>query len=100
MATRTLPRDTANFPGRSGELARLPAEVTPAAAGHVLGIHAIDGMAGIGKTTLAVRAAHELADKFPDGQFFLPLHAHTPGQRPADPADALASLLLTAGLGA
>ena len=35
---------------------------------------------------------------FPDGQFFLPLHAHTPGQRPVDPAGALASLLLTAGL--
>jgi tetratricopeptide (TPR) repeat protein/transcriptional regulator with XRE-family HTH domain len=100
MATRTLPRDTASFTGRGRELARLLADVTPAAAGHVVGIHAIDGMAGIGKTTLAVRVAHELADKFPDGQFFLPLHAHTPGQRPADPADALASLLLTAGLGA
>src|SRR5262249_23225010 len=35
---------------------------------------------------------------FPDGQFFVPLHAHTPGQRPVDPADALVSLLLTAGV--
>jgi hypothetical protein len=66
--------------------------------GAVVGIHAIDGMAGIGKTTFAVHAAHQLAPGFPDGQFFLPLHAHTPGQRPVDPADALASLLLTAGL--
>ena len=38
----------------------------------MLGIHAIDGMAGIGKTTLAVHAAHRLAESFPDGQFFLP----------------------------
>ena len=38
--------------------------------------------------------------RFPDGQFFLPLHAHTPGQRPVDPADGLASLLLTAGIAA
>jgi tetratricopeptide (TPR) repeat protein/transcriptional regulator with XRE-family HTH domain len=98
MATRTLPRDTAAFTGRHGELARLLAEVTHVAADQSLGIHAIDGMAGIGKTTLAVRAAHQLADRFPDGQFFLPLHAHTPGQRPVDPADALVSLLLTAGL--
>jgi tetratricopeptide (TPR) repeat protein len=47
-----------------------------------------------------VHAAHRLAGQFPDGQIFLPLHAHTPGQRPVDPADALASLLLAAGLGA
>ena len=66
--------------------------------GGVVGIHAIGGMAGIGKTTLAVHAAHRLAGQFPDGQIFLPLHAHTPGQRPVDPADALASLLLTAGV--
>ncbi len=71
-----------------------------AAGGGVVGIHAIGGMAGVGKTAFAVHAAHRLADGFPDGQFFLPLHAHTPGQRPVDPADALASLLLTAGVGA
>jgi hypothetical protein len=71
---------------------------TVAAVGGVVGIHAIDGMAGIGKTTFAVHAAHQLADSFADGQFFLPLHAHTAGQRPVDPADALVSLLLTAGV--
>ena len=98
-ATRTLPRDIANFTGRERELARLLEALVPTAAdGGVVGIHAIDGMAGIGKTTFAVHAAHRLAPDFPDGQFFLPLHAHTPGQRPVDPADALGSLLLTAGL--
>jgi tetratricopeptide (TPR) repeat protein len=69
-----------------------------AAGGGVVGIHAIGGMAGVGKTAFAVHAAHQLAGRFPDGQFFLPLHAHTPGQRPVEPADALASLLLTAGV--
>ena len=98
-AARTLPRDIANFTGRERELARLLEALTRTAAdGGVVGIHAIDGMAGIGKTTFAVHAAHRLAPDFPDGQFFLPLHAHTSGQRPVDPADALASLLLTAGL--
>ena len=101
-ATRTLPRDIASFTGRAAELAQLAGAVTGAAAAGVgvVGIHAIGGMAGVGKTAFAVHAAHRLAGSFPDGQFFLPLHAHTPGQRPVDPADALASLLLTAGVGA
>jgi tetratricopeptide (TPR) repeat protein/transcriptional regulator with XRE-family HTH domain len=98
-ATRTLPRDTVSFTGRGRELARMLEAITRAAAsGVALRVHAIDGMAGIGKTTFAVHAAHELAGSFPDGQFFLSLHAHTSGQRPVDPADALASLLITAGV--
>lgn len=98
-ATRGLPRDVASFTGRQSELDRILATIADLAfGGGVTGIHAIDGMAGIGKTTFAVHAAHRLAGHFPDGQFFLPLHAHTPGQRPVDPADALASLLLSAGL--
>jgi tetratricopeptide (TPR) repeat protein/transcriptional regulator with XRE-family HTH domain len=100
-ATRTLPRDNANFTGREGELAHLMRTLASMAADSgVVGIHAIGGMAGVGKTTFALRAAHRLAPSFPDGQFFVPLHAHTAGQRPVDPADALASLLLTAGVAA
>jgi tetratricopeptide (TPR) repeat protein/transcriptional regulator with XRE-family HTH domain len=96
-ATRALPRDIAVFTGRRAELAQLMGAVGALAAGAgVVGIHAIDGMAGIGKTTFAVHAACQLAPEFPDGQFFLPLHGHTAGQQPVDPADALASLLLTA----
>jgi tetratricopeptide (TPR) repeat protein/transcriptional regulator with XRE-family HTH domain len=97
-ATRSLPRDIGGFTGREPELARLLGTLASTADGGVVGIHAIDGMAGIGKTTFAVHAAHRLAGRFPDGQFFLPLHGHTAGQRPVDPADALASLLLTAGV--
>jgi transcriptional regulator with XRE-family HTH domain len=100
-ATRALPRDIAGFTGRQAELTRLLGALTSVeAAGGVVGIYAIGGMAGVGKTTFAVHAAHRLAGVFPDGQFFLPLHAHTQGQRPVDPADALASLLLTAGVAA
>ena len=98
-AARTLPRDVASFTGRAGELAALMAAVGSAAeAGGVVGIHAIGGMAGIGKTAFAVHAAHQLAGWFPGGQIFVPLHGHTPGQRPVDPEDALASLLATAGV--
>jgi class 3 adenylate cyclase/tetratricopeptide (TPR) repeat protein len=100
-ANRALPRDIAAFTGRQAELAQLiGALAVGAAGGEMAGLCAIDGMAGIGKTTLAVHAAHQLAHDFPDGQFFLPLHAHTAGQRPVNPTDALASLLLTAGVAA
>jgi tetratricopeptide (TPR) repeat protein/transcriptional regulator with XRE-family HTH domain len=96
---RTLPRDIASFTGRTGELRRLTAALGDAAGGGgVVSIHAIGGMAGVGKTALAVHAAHQLAADYPDGQYFLPLHGHTPGQKPVQPADALATLLLTVGL--
>jgi tetratricopeptide (TPR) repeat protein/transcriptional regulator with XRE-family HTH domain len=100
VASRTLPRDVVGFTGRQAELEQLAQRWPAAADGGVVGIHAIGGMAGIGKTAFAVHAAHQLAGNFPDGQFFLPLHAHAPGQRPVSPADALASLLLTAGVAA
>jgi len=98
-ATRSLPRDIGSFTGREPELAQLLGSLAgPAPGGGVPGICVVDGMAGIGKTSLVVHAAHRLAGSFPDGQFFLALYAHTPGQRPVTPADALASLLLTAGV--
>ena len=97
-ATRTLPRDIASFTGRQQELRELAG--VAAGSGGVVGIHAIGGMAGVGKTAFAVHAAHQLAPRFPAGQIFLPLHGHTPGQQPVDPGDALASLLLTAGVAA
>ena len=97
-ATQALPRDIGSFTGRQPELRQL-ADLTAGTQGPgVVSIHAIGGMAGIGKTALAVHAAHQLAPQYPDGQIFLPLHAHTPGQRPVDPTDALASLLMTAGV--
>lgn len=91
-----LPYDTAHFTGRDDELRRLatPHSTTDTA----LRIVAIDGMAGVGKTTLAVRLAHQLAQHYPDGQLFIDLHGHTDGQPPLDPDAALERLLLDFGL--
>jgi tetratricopeptide (TPR) repeat protein/transcriptional regulator with XRE-family HTH domain len=97
--TRTLPRDIASFTGREAELLQLTRPFLEAgSSGGVVGIHAIGGMAGVGKTALAVHTAHQLASRFPDGQVFLPLHGHTPGQQPVNPQDALASLLQIVGV--
>jgi tetratricopeptide (TPR) repeat protein/transcriptional regulator with XRE-family HTH domain len=96
VALRSLPRDVASFTGRQRQLRQLADTV--AGGGGVVGLHAIGGMAGVGKTAFAVHAAHRLAGQFPGGQVFLSLHGHTPGQAPVNPADALASLLLTIGV--
>ena len=93
---RTLPRDVAAFTGRDTELRRLIAAAAGAAG--VVAIHTVDGMPGVGKTALVTRAAHLLADAFPDGQLFVDLHAHTPGQPPADPGEVLADLLACTGM--
>jgi transcriptional regulator with XRE-family HTH domain len=97
--TRTLPRDIASFTGRRRELQELVnATASATESCGAVGIYAIGGMAGVGKTAFAVHAAHRLADRFPGGQIFLPLHGHTPGQQPVGPTDALASLLLSIGV--
>ncbi|MEV7231038.1 tetratricopeptide repeat protein [Polymorphospora sp. NPDC051019] len=101
-AERTLPADVPGFVGRHDELARLLAAVTDAADGQVqaVAVHAVDGMAGIGKTALVVHAAHHLAARFPDGQRFIALRAHAPGQPRVDPAAALETLLQADGVAA
>jgi tetratricopeptide (TPR) repeat protein len=94
-AMRTLPRDVAAFTGRDTELQQL---IAAAGSAGVVAIHTVGGMPGIGKTALVTRAAHLLKDAFPDGQLFVPLHAHTPGREPVAPGDALAGLLTATGV--
>lgn len=95
--TRTLPHDLPDFTGRHDEIERLRASAHMASSGAAVGIISVDGMAGVGKTALVLHAAHQLADLFPDGQLFLELRGHTPGQSPVAPADALGVLLRMIG---
>ncbi|MFB7261055.1 BTAD domain-containing putative transcriptional regulator [Streptomyces nojiriensis] len=95
----TLPNDLPDFTGRAKELAELFDFVQDEGRGgeRYARIVAIDGMGGMGKTTLAVRAAHRLADRYPDGQLHIDLHGFTPGREPVTPTAALDSLLRTLG---
>lgn len=94
-----LPPSLSPLTGREVELRRVVS-----AADH-LGRHpgkivigAIDGMAGVGKTALAVHAAHLLSDRFPDGQLFIDLHGFTPGVEPMSAQAALDRLLRAIGV--
>jgi tetratricopeptide (TPR) repeat protein len=91
----TLPRGVAAFTGRDAELRQLR---DVAESPGLVAIHSISGMPGVGKTALATHTAHLLGDRFPDGQLFVPLHAHTPGRQPADPGLVLTDLLIATGM--
>ncbi|MBY8889057.1 tetratricopeptide repeat protein [Streptomyces sp. PTM05] len=98
---RHLPVDTGAFTGRAGELAELARLAGRVRAGDRPGapvICAIDGMGGVGKTALAVHAAHRLADRFPDGQLYLELRTHSADASPRTAFDALGTALATLGL--
>ncbi|MVU81019.1 tetratricopeptide repeat protein [Nocardia sp. ET3-3] len=95
VATRTLPRDVITFVGRDEQLGRI---VRAAAPGRVVSVHAIDGMPGIGKTALVIRAAHLVSDRFPDGRYFVEFNSHVPGLAPADPFHVLERLLSDLGV--
>jgi tetratricopeptide (TPR) repeat protein/transcriptional regulator with XRE-family HTH domain len=90
MATQALPYPIRSFMGRAEEVAQLVGALSDP---HRTGICVIRGMPGVGKTALAVQAAHQAAGSFPDGQFFVDLQGHTRGLRPLRPEEALRSLL-------
>ena len=84
----TLPPEAAEFVGRGSELATLTADDAARP-----GVAVIEGMPGVGKTTLAVRAARLVRDRYPDGTIYLNLHSHDPGSPALDQAEALYRLL-------
>jgi DNA-binding SARP family transcriptional activator/tetratricopeptide (TPR) repeat protein len=86
----TLPPGLNDFTGREEEIRLLTSEVE-----HRPGplLQVIDGMAGTGKTSLAVHVARHIAGRFPDATLYLDFHAHGPGQQGLGAADALHRLL-------
>src|SRR5262249_49760659 len=56
-------------------------------------IAVIAGMAGVGKTTLAVHWAHRVAGRYPDGQLYVNLRGYDPSGQAVQPADIIRDFL-------
>ena len=100
VVPRQLPAAVARFAGRSGELgvlAGLAEEVASGAGGTVV-ISAIGGMAGVGKTALAVLFTHRVAGLFPDGQLYVDLRGFGPSGDPVPPARVVREFLGALGV--
>jgi DNA-binding SARP family transcriptional activator/tetratricopeptide (TPR) repeat protein len=94
-----LPLDMPRFTGRGGELAELDALGTGAGKHpQTLVIASVSGMAGVGKTALAVHWAHRVRDRFPDGTLFVNLRGYDPVGVPVRPDEALDGFLHALGV--
>jgi tetratricopeptide (TPR) repeat protein len=101
-APQTLPGH-AELVGREEELATIVRNASPVpspskASGTVIALQTLSGMAGVGKSLLALHAARRLAPLYPDGAVHLDLQAHSPGREPLGPEAALTALCRTFGV--
>ncbi|WP_427164217.1 AfsR/SARP family transcriptional regulator [Streptomyces sp. C1-1] len=97
-----LPLDLRTFVGRRDELTRIISalEKIDEESGTPAVINTIEGMAGVGKTALAVHIAHRLAHRFPDGQLYVNLRGFDASGPCVTAAEALRSFLTALGVSA
>ena len=94
VVPRQLPAAISGFAGRKAELGALTEMLAGRIeAGGAIVISAVDGTAGIGKTAIAVRWAHSIADWFPDGQLYVNLRGFDPAGPPLASGDAVRGFL-------
>lgn len=93
-----LPAAAVAFTGRRRELRRLRQLLEAAGRRQGVAVAAIHGIGGVGKSTLAVHAAHKLAAEFPDGQLYVDLRGSSPEPSPMAPQEAIGRFLRALGV--
>jgi len=80
---RQLPASITDFTGRDDliDVLRTGLATGSDEARYAVPIMAISGKGGVGKSSIAVRVAHEVADRFPDGQLYADLRVHSGDDR-------------------
>jgi transcriptional regulator with XRE-family HTH domain/tetratricopeptide (TPR) repeat protein len=91
-----LPAEIFEFTGRTAQIAWLIDTLAGRGERGPVRVAAITGAGGMGKTALAVHAAHRLRGDFPDGQLFIELRGSL--DHPLSSGDALARLLRHLGM--
>jgi len=95
---RELPPDVPAFTGRTAALAAMDELLASSADQPTATVIAVlAGTAGVGKTALAVRWGHQVAERFPDGHLYVDLRGYDPEQ-PVTPTEVLARFLRTVGV--
>lgn len=93
-----LPAETTDFVGRAAEVKRLDRVLlAPGTRGGQVPVALITGIPGVGKTALALHWAHQVRERFPDGQLYIDLHGHA-FRRPRHASEALAFFLRALGI--
>ena len=98
VALAQLPPLAAGFTGREAELAQVAGLLDPAARAGAVVVSAVAGLAGVGKTALAVQAAHAARSSgwFPGGVLFIDLHGYD--SSPVQSGQSLDALLRALGI--
>jgi DNA-binding SARP family transcriptional activator/tetratricopeptide (TPR) repeat protein len=93
-----LPPAPTSFTGRQRELRLLTGWLDGGSTAGVPVILVVTGTAGVGKTALALQWAHQLRDRFPDGELYLNLRGFGPSPAPAAQAEAIVTMLESLGV--
>ncbi|MEU6714365.1 BTAD domain-containing putative transcriptional regulator [Nonomuraea sp. NPDC046802] len=92
-----VPAGVAAFVGREEEVARVRRALAETGGDRVR-ICQVSGIGGVGKSALAIRVAHALAEEFPDGRLYVDLHGASPRIGPVSPVEVLGRFLRSLGL--